>query len=342
MVDIYTPPSISGYNSSPPSDDGSNTSANEVLWATHKNKLGDPLKTYADAINTAVNTSFGKVFGNAVVSISSNTNLATTHQGQHIRTSGAITLTLLAGGTAGSNFVFSFYNNDASNNLTLGRNSMNINGSAANLTIYPKTGGLAFCDGTDWWVTYYPVLDEDTMSSDSATSVPTQQSVKAYVDNNAYSVTLATEQATTSGTAKDFTGIPSGTKRITVMFKGVSTNGTNDFLIQIGDSGGIETSGYASSAGRITGSPAVSDSTAGFILTSTISASNVHSGEVILSLEDASDFTWTITGSLERGGGGVFIPAGSKSLSAELTQLRFTTTGTPDTFDAGVINISYE
>jgi len=38
------------------------------------------------------------------------------------------------------------------------------------------------------------------------------------------SLTLATAQ-TASGTAVDFTGIPSWVKRITVMFSGVSTNG---------------------------------------------------------------------------------------------------------------------
>jgi hypothetical protein len=33
---------------------------------------------------------------------------------------------------------------------------------------------------------------------------------------------------------------------------------------------------------------------------------------------------------------------GSKSLSAELTTIRITSTGTPDDFDAGKINIQYE
>ena len=37
--------SVSGYNSSPPSDDGSTTTANEVKWSTIKTKLPDPLKT---------------------------------------------------------------------------------------------------------------------------------------------------------------------------------------------------------------------------------------------------------------------------------------------------------
>lgn len=52
MAKVYNTQTISGYNSSPPPDDGTEVSANEVKWATHKTKLGDPIKTLAQAINT--------------------------------------------------------------------------------------------------------------------------------------------------------------------------------------------------------------------------------------------------------------------------------------------------
>jgi len=54
-------------------------------------------------------------------------------------------------------------------------------------------------------------------------------------------ITSGTAVASTSGTSIDFTGIPSWVKRITVMFDVVSTNGSAIILIQLGDSGGIET-----------------------------------------------------------------------------------------------------
>src|SRR5574341_1141008 len=57
-------------------------------------------------------------------------------------------------------------------------------------------------------------------------------------------LTLGTEQVSTSGTSIDFTSIPAWVQKITIEFVGVSTNGTADMLIQIGDSGGIETTGY--------------------------------------------------------------------------------------------------
>ena len=54
----YTSQSISGYNAGPPPDDGSKTSANQLEWAKHKTKLGDPLKTFAEAIDSAVSAAF--------------------------------------------------------------------------------------------------------------------------------------------------------------------------------------------------------------------------------------------------------------------------------------------
>lgn len=59
-VNPYTSQSISGYNASPPPDDGSQVAANKVEWAKHKTKIGDPIKTLAEGINTqalsAINT----------------------------------------------------------------------------------------------------------------------------------------------------------------------------------------------------------------------------------------------------------------------------------------------
>ena len=47
-------------------------------------------------------------------------------------------------------------------------------------------------------------------------------------------ITSGTAVASTSGTSIDFTSIPSWVKRITVMFNGVSTNGTSIVQVQLG------------------------------------------------------------------------------------------------------------
>ncbi len=180
------------------------------------------------------------------------------------------------------------------------------------------------------------VLDDDTMAADSATALVTQQSLKAYVDVG--DITLGTEQASTSGTAIDFTGIPAGTKRIVIMLNNVSTDGSKTMLCQIGDAGGIETSNYkgASLQGGSSGS-----STAGFLLTRTFGAGNGFDGAITLNLQDGSDFTWTSSHNMSNATV-IDVGGGRKALSAELTQVRITTTAAPDDFDAGSINISYE
>lgn len=159
-------------------------------------------------------------------------------------------------------------------------------------------------------------------------------------------ITLATEQAWTSGTSKDFTGIPAGVRRITVMLAGVSTNGTSNLLIQIGDSGGIETTGYAALASNLaTGvTPTNAFDATGFVVTGANATAATWSGAIILSLEDSTDFTWVAASNISTnpGGGVVAVGSGSKSLSAELDRVRVTTVNGTDAGDAGVINISYE
>jgi hypothetical protein len=151
---------------------------------------------------------------------------------------------------------------------------------------------------------------------------------------------LATEQATTSGTAINFTGIPPWVKKITVMLVGVSTSGTDEIMIQLGDAGDIETTGYVSvsatdAATRVT-------STAGIVITAAIAAGDAVRGKVDLVLEDSSDNTWVATHQIVNATQGLGWGAGTKALSATLDRIRITTESGTDTFDAGVVNILYE
>jgi hypothetical protein len=83
----------------------------------------------------------------------------------------------------------------------------------------------------------------------------------------AYALTSGTAVSSTSGTSIDFTSIPSWVKRITVMFSGVSLNGSSSYLVQLGDSGGVETTGYTSTSITTdnTGGSASVSSTSGFV-----------------------------------------------------------------------------
>ena len=66
----------------------------------------------------------------------------------------------------------------------------------------------------------------------------------SYADN----IVQGTPQASTSGTSIDVDSLPAGVKRITINFVGVSTSGTSNLMVQIGDAGGIESTGYLGAA----------------------------------------------------------------------------------------------
>ena len=157
-------------------------------------------------------------------------------------------------------------------------------------------------------------------------------------------IVSGTAVTTTSGTSVDFTGIPSWVKKITVMLSGVSTNLTSVLLMQLGDSGGVETTGYTSMGSGITSASAASvPQTAGFGLVSSVRATDVYGGSFILNLLDPATNTWTILGSMSTNTNAFMgIASGSKALSSTLDRVRLTTVNGTDTFDAGTVNISYE
>ena len=200
-----------------------------------------------------------------------------------------------------------------------------------------------------------PIVDtsvtttKKTTIDDLGTSLgATQAEVNAMTSTNTLltpainKIVLGTEQASTSGTSIDFTGIPAGVRRIKIHFVGVSTNGTSNILVQLGDAGGIENTNYVGGANSSSGASTGTNS-AGFIVMLNVLATNTMSGQVVLDLEDSTDFTWTQNANLISADALVFTnSAGYKSLSAELTQLRVTAANGTDTFDAGAINISYE
>jgi hypothetical protein len=154
---------------------------------------------------------------------------------------------------------------------------------------------------------------------------------------------LSAEQVTTSGTSIDFTAIPSWVKEITIQFAGVSTSGTSNLIIQLGDSGGVEAAGYLGASSNLSNGAAiaVSNYTTGFGINSGAAANVLH-GAVRITLEDAANFTWIASGVLAvDNAAATFLTAGSKSTSAALDRVRITTVGGADTFDAGAISILY-
>jgi len=152
-----------------------------------------------------------------------------------------------------------------------------------------------------------------------------------------------TAVASTSGTSIDFTSIPSWVKRITVMFDAVSTNGSSIPQVQLGTSGGVQTTSYVS---YLLSNTVTNSNTAGFSLNAAAnqSASTQIYGALMLSLLNSATGQWAASWSLGVNAAGAVgvVGGGSKTLSGTLDRIRITTVNGTDTFDAGSINILYE
>jgi len=154
-------------------------------------------------------------------------------------------------------------------------------------------------------------------------------------------ITNSTAVATTSGTAVDFTSIPSGIKKITVLFNQVKTSAAGLRMLQIGTSGGLVTSGYISAAGY-TGSGARdgATSTAGFIMgAGGATADKTVGSAVIQTIGSNTGCMSSVTSDgvaeyVKMGGGSI-------TLGGVLDRIRLTNVG-GQTFDHGSVNIAWE
>jgi hypothetical protein len=144
---------------------------------------------------------------------------------------------------------------------------------------------------------------------------------------------------TASGTSVNFTGIPSWAKRITVIFQGVSTNGTSNILVRLGTSGGIITTGYVT--GSSTSSGTNTTATDGLFAVNSATAAENYTGNIVI--YNITGTTWAsanhcanmTTGNTRIGGGSI-------DIAGTLTQLSITTSSGTQVFDAGTINVMWE
>jgi hypothetical protein len=192
------------------------------------------------------------------------------------------------------------------------------------------TGGSFTPDNTG-------ILDIKTGTGSGTTAISIDASQNVTFTNSV--IRSGTAVASTSGTSIDFTSLPTGLKRITVMLSGVSTSGTSLMQIQIG-SGSVTTSGYLGTAGIYT-TASTTAFTAGFGLDQTGATASIRH----------SLYTICLLGSNIYVGSGVFTysntpvvgqSSGSVTLSGAIDRVRITTVNGTDTFDAGSINILYE
>lgn len=159
----YASVSVSNYNASAPADDGSQVASNLIKWAHVKEKIGDPIKTALESINTNIDAAIDAVKMLYAVRTTKSADYTTVvgDDGTVFSVSGTTTITLLAAATATAGYRIGIYKSDAAGtNVTIdGNASETING----LTTLTLTSQYEFvtlvCDGTNWVATFGTFLD---------------------------------------------------------------------------------------------------------------------------------------------------------------------------------------
>lgn len=164
----YSSQSVSAYNASAPSDDGSTASTNQVKWATIKTKLSDPLNSFASAVNSALVTAFD-------YSMRSVTSADSTVAGDHMRTlqvpstvTTTFTISLGDAATMANGYIVRI-RNSGQIGITIGRATAGdtLDGAASNKLLPPgATGIYAVNASANGYVTLSyagPVQDTDAI-----------------------------------------------------------------------------------------------------------------------------------------------------------------------------------
>ena len=223
---------------------------------------------------------------------------------------------------------------------------LGISGGGTGLTSTPSNGQLDIGNGTGFTRATLTAGTGVTITNGAGSiSIATSgsvASVNGFTGTVQSVVVQGTAVASTSGISITFTGIPSWAKRITVMFAGVSTNGTSNFLVQLVTGGGTISSGYNSGCNGGTAGVATATATNGFLATATISSASDLQGGVMTIFNVTSNIwcyssvinTASSSGRFQSGGGNV-------NAGAAVTGV-IVTTVSANTFATGNINIQYE
>jgi microcystin-dependent protein len=112
MGSKYSSQASSGYNASPPVDDGTASEANKVKWSTIKTKLSDVLKTFIEAVNTALVTALDQ----SCRTVSASDSAAATDHNRTIQvTTSSVTITLADATTMAAGYIVSIANQSSGN-----------------------------------------------------------------------------------------------------------------------------------------------------------------------------------------------------------------------------------
>jgi hypothetical protein len=218
--------------------------------------------------------------------------------------------------------------------------------TSGNLTSSLSSVAVSIQNPTNTSIPKGAVLDTPTVTSAQATggTFTSPTIVTPTMSGTTLTFGNSSAVATTSGsTVVLSSSIPSWARKITITFVGVSSDGTAGVEVQLGDSGGYETTNYFGAVTSTTTGPTVGTAalSSGFALSNSWGAGLVVHGSMILTLLDTSSNTWVCQGVVARTDSAITMHvAGSKALSGTLTQVRLTAGA--NAFDAGSANLIYE
>jgi hypothetical protein len=205
-------------------------------------------------------------------------------------------------------------------------NTVAVSKGGTGLIATPANGQILIGNGTGYTLA--------TLTAGSNVSITNTAGAITINSNYASSgITSGIAVPLTNQTSVDFTGIPSTAKIITVMFDGLSTDGSSTIQIQFGTSSSFENTGYVS--GNVFGTI-----TSGFLLAYNPTPPYLQYGTMVLTQLTGNN--WIQNGNSLAFGVAVQPTCGSKTLASTLTRLRLTTVNGTDQFDAGTVNIMWQ
>jgi len=183
MGSKYASVAVTGFNAAPPADDGTQVSTNQIKWATIKDKLADPLNTFASDIDTAL----VEAFDTSARSVTTTSSTLSSDNGKTIEIASTVTtsinINLGDAATMAAGYIVGVVNRSGIAQ-TIGRvtSADTINGVASNKSI-PSLAAIRLMVNSQ--ANGYTIIGQaqDSFPSSSASS---SSSTRNYVINGSF------------------------------------------------------------------------------------------------------------------------------------------------------------